>query len=246
MSSGADDPHHLQDKTLSAADAAELLRLSNLLHRHPSHPAARKQQLLDGLAKLIGAAAGACVVAHQTGDGKPAAVSITFSTSSARKRIDRRRNLVQEKRVESHPLVEQIHRRLRAPDRGGDAQTTDRTILCSVVRLDRPRTSAGLALGRRAGDRRPFTQRDEMLVSLFHREMRWIYQFDLPLMSPEVAPLSPRMRQTLQFLLAGASEREIAAHLGLSLNTVHHYVKQLYKHFEVSSRSQLLARWVGE
>lgn len=240
MSSGSDDSHDLQHQTLSATDAAELLRLSNLLHRHPSHPAARKQELLDGLAGLVGAAVGASVVAHLGADGRPAAISVTL------KRPESRKPLVQEKNAESHPLVEEIHRRLRAPASREDSRRRDPAILCSVVRLDRPRASAGVALARRAGDRRPFTPRDDTLVSLFHQEMRWIYQFDLPLMSPEVAPLSPRMRQTLQFLLAGASEREIAAHIGLSLNTVHHYVKQLYRHFGVSSRSQLLARWVGE
>ena len=57
---------------------------------------------------------------------------------------------------------------------------------------------------------------------------------------------SPRTRQTLQLLLAGNAERDVAAHLGLSLNTVHHYVKQLYRHFGVSTRGQLLARWLQQ
>ena len=38
--------------------------------------------------------------------------------------------------------------------------------------------------------------------------------------------LSPRMRQTLDRLLAGDSEKEIAARFGRSRNTVHVYVKQ--------------------
>jgi DNA-binding NarL/FixJ family response regulator len=76
--------------------------------------------------------------------------------------------------------------------------------------------------------------------------MRWIYALDVPLASPEVLSLPPRPQQTLQYLLAGNSEKEIAANLGLALNTVHHYVKHLYRHFNVSSRSELLARWVKE
>jgi two-component system nitrate/nitrite response regulator NarL len=57
-------------------------------------------------------------------------------------------------------------------------------------------------------------------------------------------PLSPRERQTLELLLAGDAEKQIAAKLALSKHTVHVYVKSLYKRFDVSSRGELLARWV--
>ena len=57
--------------------------------------------------------------------------------------------------------------------------------------------------------------------------------------------LSPRLRQTLERLLAGDSEKQIARHLGLSPHTVHVYVKALYRGFGVSSRGELLARFVA-
>ncbi|HVT88492.1 MAG TPA: helix-turn-helix transcriptional regulator [Tepidisphaeraceae bacterium] len=61
----------------------------------------------------------------------------------------------------------------------------------------------------------------------------------------EVAPtLSPRMRQTLDRLLGGDSEKQIAQHLGLSKHTVHVYVKAIYKGFGVSSRGELLAQFI--
>src|SRR5688500_9364645 len=56
--------------------------------------------------------------------------------------------------------------------------------------------------------------------------------------------LSPRMQQTLQSLLTGDSEKQAAAKLGVSRNTVHVYVKQLYRRFGVNSRGELLAKWV--
>jgi DNA-binding NarL/FixJ family response regulator len=59
-----------------------------------------------------------------------------------------------------------------------------------------------------------------------------------------VVSLSPRVRQTLERLLAGDSEKEIATRLGLSRHTVHVYVKTLYRRFEVCSRGELLARFV--
>ena len=56
--------------------------------------------------------------------------------------------------------------------------------------------------------------------------------------------LSPRMRQTLERLLAGDSEKEIAARLRLSPHTVHVYVKTLYRRFGVSSRGELFSRFI--
>ena len=56
--------------------------------------------------------------------------------------------------------------------------------------------------------------------------------------------LSPRLRETLQCLLDGSSEKSIAQELRLSPHTVHGYVKLIYRHFQVKSRAQLLSQWV--
>ena len=56
--------------------------------------------------------------------------------------------------------------------------------------------------------------------------------------------LSPRMLQTLRCLLQGDSEKQIAAKLEISPHTIHVYVKSLYKHYNVFSRAELLAKWV--
>jgi DNA-binding CsgD family transcriptional regulator len=57
-------------------------------------------------------------------------------------------------------------------------------------------------------------------------------------------PLSRRERQTLELLLVGNAEKQIAAQLSISRHTVHVYVKSLYKRFGVNSRPELLAKWV--
>jgi DNA-binding NarL/FixJ family response regulator len=56
--------------------------------------------------------------------------------------------------------------------------------------------------------------------------------------------LPPRLRQTLSNLVTGDSLMQVAARLGLSQHTVHVYVKQLYKRLNVSSRGELLAKFV--
>lgn len=53
--------------------------------------------------------------------------------------------------------------------------------------------------------------------------------------------LSPRLRQTLDALLEGKSEKQVAARLGISCPTVHEYVSVLYQHFNVGSRPELMA-----
>ena len=61
----------------------------------------------------------------------------------------------------------------------------------------------------------------------------------------ECDPLPPRVRPVLRQLLAGKSEKEIAAGLRLSPHTVHTYVKIIYRRLQVRSRGELLARWVN-
>jgi DNA-binding CsgD family transcriptional regulator len=54
--------------------------------------------------------------------------------------------------------------------------------------------------------------------------------------------LSRRVTETLEQLLGGASEKEIADRMGLSAHTVHQYVKAVYRAFRVRSRAELMAR----
>ena len=58
--------------------------------------------------------------------------------------------------------------------------------------------------------------------------------------------LPPRMEQTLRSLLKGDSEKQVATQLGLSRHTVHVYVKKIYRKYEVSSRGELLAKWLDK
>jgi DNA-binding NarL/FixJ family response regulator len=63
---------------------------------------------------------------------------------------------------------------------------------------------------------------------------------------PAKDSLSPRLSQTLDALLAGDSEKQIAQKLSISKHTVHVYVKALYKGFGVSSRAELLSRFINK
>jgi DNA-binding CsgD family transcriptional regulator len=60
------------------------------------------------------------------------------------------------------------------------------------------------------------------------------------------AGLSKRMKDTLEHLLSGDSEKEVAAKLDLSPHTVHIHVKNLYKRLGVCSRGELMAKCLGK
>ena len=62
----------------------------------------------------------------------------------------------------------------------------------------------------------------------------------------ELNGLPPRLQQTMQSLLAGDSEKQAAAKMGVSQHTVHVYVKTLYRRYNVSSRGELLSKWVAK
>ena len=61
---------------------------------------------------------------------------------------------------------------------------------------------------------------------------------------PLLEGLPPRIRETLDRILAGDSEKQVASRLGISPHTVHVYMKALHRRFNVSSRGELLARFV--
>ena len=69
-----------------------------------------------------------------------------------------------------------------------------------------------------------------------------------PVATPNIlrqsATLAPRIAQTLELLLEGGSEKELAGQLGLSRHTVHVYVKSIYRHYGVCSRAELMALFV--
>lgn len=63
---------------------------------------------------------------------------------------------------------------------------------------------------------------------------------------PWIEELPPRLRETLDRLRSGYSEKQIAFELELSQHTVHDYVKALHKRLQVSSRGELLAKCSGD
>jgi DNA-binding CsgD family transcriptional regulator len=116
--------------------------------------------------------------------------------------------------------------------------------LWSFYALDKS-TNSAVGLFRRT-DKSPFSDRDRVVVHVVFQQVDWLHRFgsDVPARD-KVLDLSPREREVLLFLLGGDSQKEVARKLELSEYTVGDYVKNVYRHFQVSSRGELLAHFIS-
>jgi DNA-binding NarL/FixJ family response regulator len=223
------------------AEVRAMLALSHALHEIPSDPAARKRALLEGLCRLLRAHAGFCVVSHVESDPQAPAEVRSVTLSVVRYGLTEEDAHTLAARYRSGPGVAAVRRRR---GRFGRVAQHDPALVESVLDVPGMNVQACVALLRRRPTGRGFGKRERTVLDFVHHELAWIYRAELPLPSPDGLSLSPRQRQTLQLLLDGNSEKQIASQMGLSPNTVHHYVKAIHRHLRVSSRSELLARWV--
>jgi hypothetical protein len=88
-------------------------------------------------------------------------------------------------------------------------------------------------------DSPPFTDGERDLVEAFYVTCRELLD-----MLAELDRLPRRCHPPFELILRGMSEKAIASELGLSIHTVHEYVKLTYNHFGVSSRGELTALWL--
>lgn len=113
--------------------------------------------------------------------------------------------------------------------------------LTGVYPLEEPGLLASFAVSRPWGAAR-FGMRERTLLDLLNSELGWFYRRLHPgLNGNPISRLPPRLTQTLDALASGLSEKQVARKLRLSRHTVHDYVKELHRRFDVSSRGELLA-----
>jgi DNA-binding CsgD family transcriptional regulator len=253
---------HRHDR-LSVGDVRALLRLCNELHAAAAaghDPEARKRRLVEGVRDLTTADHAAATVAAFGAGAVPAVISSVRAGGADG-----------DASADGAACAWDVYRRLRrsgrsvsaaSPTAGGKPGAEWCTAEPGPRARTRGRPSAGPAVhsllplgdGRVVAcltvEREPglpgFTRRERAMVCALHAEAGWLYRPDVMRVSSESRALSRRQLETLQHLLAGKGEKQIAAEMKVRYNTVHHYVKALYRHFRVTSRSELLARWVGK
>jgi DNA-binding CsgD family transcriptional regulator len=216
--------------------------------------------MLDGLTRLIGAAAatgGEGIWRRPGGLPSPAsAFSVGLEAAGQR----RYQGYVRANRTADDPTVKALAdipgwlvvraRRQLLPDREWyqSALFNDylkplhlNHFLYSVRQISKDHAVSAISLSRSHSER-DFSDRDQELLRFFHDELgRLIGSALASVFDPDPLQLPRREKETLACLLEGDSEKQVATRLGVSSLTVHQYVKSLYRRFRVRSRAELLA-----
>lgn len=91
-----------------------------------------------------------------------------------------------------------------------------------------------------------FTLREQGIISLIHMSINnEIGTYLAAADEPALSSLTSRRLQVLERLIEGDSEKQIAFALGVAKASIHDHVLAIYRHFEVSSRGELLAKFIG-
>jgi len=102
-----------------------------------------------------------------------------------------------------------------------------------------------IAVNQDVSDRAPTTRAASMLSLLTRRVAPLVGTTLATKAQHGVHQLSPRLRQMLERILAGDSEKQAARRLCLQPTTVHEYIGELYRRFHVESRGELMAYFVS-
>jgi DNA-binding CsgD family transcriptional regulator len=243
------------------SDAAAMLGLLNRLHENKGGDLSRRKTLLDGLCQLVSASVALLLIGQMV---SPAVQWFTIDAESP----DSLMVASLDPDSDDHdPALVKLMRRCKRRRVGSVATFTRRDLIddkawyaSSHTRnvrrnaglddsiysalITAPDRFASICLSRPWGIRRRFGQREKNILDLLNPTCAWVYREATHSYEVDKLDLSPREKQTLQKLLEGRGEKEIAVEMRLSVNTVHHYVKALYKHFHVFSRAELLAKWM--
>lgn len=91
-----------------------------------------------------------------------------------------------------------------------------------------------------------FDQRETQIAHIVLSEVRWLHAMGWPEDRGVTIPkLTPQQRKVLHLLTEGYARKEMAEVLGISENTIAGYVKDVYRHFEVHSQTELVRKFTG-
>ena len=246
--------------TPSFDELRELLRLNGELRELPHGSEAQRKHLLERLVALVGAQVGIWVSISGFDSGRVTFLdALDTGWEGSREREIFWRFCRAKSDLNDDPSMRPMAERMRgfatvtreqlvsarvwyASSHVQEERRAARvdSFIYATVRLS-PNEARCISLHRPWGAR-PFTEHERRLIDVFHREASFLHAPHSVIAEAVLRELAPRLRDTLRALARGASEKQVAAELGLSPHTVHEYVKALHRHFGVSSRSELLAR----
>ena len=95
-------------------------------------------------------------------------------------------------------------------------------------------------------ERGSFTERQTQMAHIVLSEVSWLHAQGWPEdRGASIPKLTPRQRSVLIMLTAGHTRKDMASALDISENTISGYVKDVYRHFDVHSQTELVRKFSG-
>lgn len=250
----------MNDSLLAEEDVRSIVRLLGEVIAMQGGIQDKRRHLMDGLCRIIDASAWVWCMAEFDPDKPPSFIGMIHSG------FDDER-FARYLEAMNHPAMEPVTRpaSLELQEKGVHLTRTRRqmdpdfllensaaapywkrvgigAIMTSIRPMPEGGTS-GIGVYRDLG-RPHFEEREVRIAHIILSEVPWLHFTAFPdQASQDITRLYPRHRTVLNLLGDGWSRKKIASHLGISENTVHGYVKEIFRHFDVHSQSELLARF---
>jgi DNA-binding CsgD family transcriptional regulator len=257
-------------RPLSQRDVSALLRLSGEVGELPRDTQVRRARILEGLLALVGGIHAQCSEADiasparyglalpdtttQVGtmdDGQLAAMATYLSSDQPARdpcvpfMLQAKGEVVVRRREE---MVDRSWYRSDHYNLFRRAVGAGESLYCHVRTRGR---YFRIGIIREPRDR-AYSDRDVQVMKLFHENLASVYlvgpsstaEATTRADDPGLPTIPPRLRPVLHCLLQGDAEKQIARKLGLSRHTVHEYAKILYRTLAVTTRGELLARFI--
>lgn len=251
-----------QGEAILECDARRIVRLVGDVAAIGGSLPVKRSALMNGLALLVGADAWSWIISRAADNDNNPAMAAYLHGGISQEQVGRRIQIMQDRTappVEYAKLNQLRHThkhftrgwdQLVTPEEWYGSQNRERLdaagfehVLYSVRILDNDGFFSGISLERRPGQPN-FSARERRMVHITTGEIDWLH-FNPSLSQPtfQVRQLSPRLRTVLTLFCEGNSPKQIAMTLGLSANTIPGYMKALYKHFGVTTQTELLLRF---
>lgn len=242
---------------ISLRETVRAMRLVQEACELGDDPIAWRRHFIEGLLKLLGvASAGVCCVMRQPLDAANIDVPLQFWTGADEAQVAGwnrylseaditgdpntpplmalgssnftrfRQEITSDREWYGSPHFNEVRRPLKMDD-----------LLYTQIMSPARNYSSGIGFVREL-DGKPFNRRHSAIVHLAHMEMARMCN-RRP--AAQLLALGPRLRQVLQLVCQGLSEKEIALDRQLSSVTVHNHISSLHRKLNVHSRAQLVA-----
>lgn len=247
------------ESPLNDQDVRGIVRLLGEVITVPGGINEKRRLLMDGLCRLVDATSWVWCMAELDPDKPPSFIGMVHGG------FDEER-FARYLQAMNHPAMQQVTRpsSLELQAKGTHLTRTRRQLdptflldnspaaplwkaadIGALMTSTRPMDGGGISgigLYRKLGQAH-FSARDARIAHIVLSEVPWLHFSDFPVREgQDISALYPRHRTVLNLLCEGWSRKKIAEHLGVSINTVHGYVKAVFKHFQVHSQAELISR----